>query len=422
MKIRLFKILAVTAPALTIGVAPLITTNCSVDNFARDIDGSNWVGVQDGHFDPTDYNVDIENKTVTYWDATKIIAKNLVVPNYVWYGKTKYKVNIGQQCFYQAKEITGTVELNEFMEEIPDDCFNQATFVEQVIMHKYPKRIGDYAFFQCESLQGITVINEDQELEDNQWTLQLEYLGDCAFENTQISGYIDFTDTIEYVGERAFAHCMNIESVALNLSKKITEIQTQTFLDCVKLKDFYLSPATTKIGNNAFAECASLQTIHLAVSGLKLELGNFALYDCISFEGFSSTCTLSKVGEACFYRNISLAFRPWEHVSETISKNAFASCDINAIAFKPDFRANINDAAFSDCPNLSAIDFTAFDLNDDLPTWTGKEIFDNIVDTGVIILSKAVYNNEAKKAQWTVFAQEHFRNNWQNWKVVSALE
>lgn len=405
---KLFKIISITSPILLVPCVSTTITSCKsdlLDNIPKHIDGSNWGGRRYGTFTSSDYIINDEEKTVTYWNGRKIKAHNLVIPNYVLHNAKKYKVIIGQQCFWQARDIYGSVEFNDFMTEVPDDCFNDAINVQELIMHEYPTRIGDYAFYYCGSLTTITVTKSGK-LSDNDWTMKVKYIGDFAFESTRISGDLNFNSSIEYIGERAFMHCMDITQLRLDLTGFET-ISTQAFSNCIKLTDVYLPESMQTLGNNSFANCTSLTTIHLPKDGMKLKLGNFALYNCRNFESFDRPCELPTIGEACFFQNTSLKFRPWEWSVNSIGKNAFASCHINSLEFSPDYEIQIDDSAFSDCLTLKAIDFKAYKKNDGIPSWTGKDIFASPVGGGILIVSQEVYDDADLWNDWLEFIDVH---------------
>ena len=67
------------------------------------------------------------------------------------------------------------------------------------------------------------------------------------------------SDSIKFIGDRAFENCVNLESVCL--SKNALRIGNQAFRNCVKLKHFDIYPSLLVLGENCFQGCAALETI-----------------------------------------------------------------------------------------------------------------------------------------------------------------
>ncbi len=375
-------ILTVAAPVC------LLSTSCSQDTILteipRNIDGHDWFGVSGGYFTDSDYIVDEDEHTVKYWNARNFVAENLIIPNYVLIGLEKYKVIIIDQCFSQCASLKGYVEFNDFQDEVPSDCFAQDVDLTALYMHQYPKKIGSGAFQDCLSFTNIFVHNQSN------WTLEVEEIGMSAFEHTSLSGQLSFTNSIKEIGDNAFKDCTKLEEVNLDFSK-ITKVGTQTFDNCFKMHDIYLPATLTEIGIDAFKSCTSLRYVHIPNENMIINLGNEAFYNCDSFINFSKPCVLKQIGMNCFVNNQSLEINPGKlQGTELISEGAFSGCGFVTLTFSPEYsKMQVMSGAFADCLSLACIDFSAFHA-DDIPEWTGTELFNSTKKNGIIRVSEAM--------------------------------
>ncbi|MCQ3908632.1 MAG: leucine-rich repeat domain-containing protein [Mycoplasmoidaceae bacterium] len=69
---------------------------------------------------------------------------------------------LGERCFANNISLQGSVELNDFIVEIPATCFFGCTSLIGVIFHSYPTSIGVAAFADCFLLTKIVVLKKDR--------------------------------------------------------------------------------------------------------------------------------------------------------------------------------------------------------------------------------------------------------------------
>ncbi|MCQ2956348.1 MAG: leucine-rich repeat domain-containing protein [Mycoplasmoidaceae bacterium] len=115
-----------------------------------------------GSFAENDYVIDGIKGTITYISGISIHAYNLVIPNYVDHNGQKLKVYLGEKCFMNNSGISGTIELNDFIREIPTNCFSFCSSLTGVIFKNSPTNIADFAFCDTPLLSKIYVLKDGQ--------------------------------------------------------------------------------------------------------------------------------------------------------------------------------------------------------------------------------------------------------------------
>lgn len=415
-------LLPITAFVTTASVLPF-STSCGLFDklwqIPRSIDGTNWTGVLDGSFLPSDYRVDAKEKTVTYWNGEDIIAENLVIPNYVWYKGDKFKVILDPLCFSSSGTIVGTVELNDWTLNLPEGVFDNCKNITAIIFHDYPKSIGPSALNGCDSLENIYVRRPSGELTD-QWNLSIASIGSFALAYTGLAGKLVFTDTLVKLGEAAFQGCGFLTSVNLRFTG-LDEIAPSCFAHCSILKTVSIPASVEVIGDNAFNQCTSLQQVITADNNQEISFGYKSFFNCYKFTTFSIEPIVKSIGEACFYGNKSLTYRPWLDERNTglkIGPSAFSFCNFRGLSFKPEINLDVDSYAFADCVELKSIDFSEYEDPQNPPTWIGEDIFTSTVDDGYILISQ--YIQDHMTSQWNDFLYDTCGYNTlekQGWEI-----
>lgn len=401
-------LLSITAFATTASVLPF-TTSCNLFDklwkIPRSIDGTDWTGVLGGSFLPSDYRVNVKEKTITYWNGEDIIAQNLVIPNYVWYQGEKFKVLLDPLCFASSGTIVGTVELNDWIVDLPEGTFDSCKNITAVIFQDYPQSIGPSALNNCISLENIYVRKPNGEITD-QWNLYVKSIGSFGLAYTGLFGNLVFTDTLTELGEAAFQGCGFLTSVNLRFTG-LTEIAPSCFAFCSILRNVSIPGSVESIGANAFYQCTSLQQVITASSNQEISIGYKAFFNCYRFTTFSIEPIVKSIGEGCFYGNKSLTFRPWldeRNAGLKIGPSAFSFCNFRGLLFKPEIKLNVDSYAFSDCLELKSIDFSEYDTAAEIeavPQWIGEDVFVSTTEGGYIVLSE--YLQQHMTLDWYEF-------------------
>lgn len=399
-----------------VGISTLLPTSfissCSLDNMLYyNVNGSNWPGRIAGKFENDSYIVDETNKTITYTNSFGMHFKNLVIPNKVLYKNKLFKVYLGDNCFSENDGLTGTIELNDYIDTIPNACFRACHNLKSIVFHRYPKVIGNFAVSET-AVEHIFVKQNNEY--DEYWSIELIYIGDSAFRDSWLSGELIFSKSLEYIGKSAFMGCINLIGFHLEFSKNIQIIPDEAFSGCTSLKEAYFSPSIKMVGRSAFFFCQELRKVNLPVDNMSITFEDDAFASCLQLNEFSRPLTIDKIGERAFAQDNHLfaSFLDTSYKVKLIKKDAFASCDFASLAFHQNIE-EVGDFAFSDCRSLCCLDFSDFKINP--PAWTGKQIFLSACNKGIIYLAPET----SLTTQWLDF----FTNNSlvigrENWLVV----
>lgn len=374
---------------IPVGIVPFvsITSSCHEDDqsAAKNIDGTDWQGRVRGSFAEGDYEIDEENETITYTCGIAIQAVNLKVPDYVGWNGKKLKVLLGEQCFANCTDLEGYVELNSFIDTIPDYCFLQCARLNGILFHVYPKSIGKMAFFECELFERIAI--KSYSSIDLNWAIELESVGDYAFFKCMLSGDLIFGTNLKRLGAYAFSECFKINSVNLYFCNDIEVIPTGLFTGCSSIDVVRIPPNLTEIERFAFKDCTNLQHVIIPKDNMTIKLGDYAFRHCPLLLDFSKPFNIPSMGVGAFSFDKSLLSNLWtgEFGTKTITKQAFSSCSIASIVFDPNSVIDVEDFAFSSCDNLTVIDFSQYDPNTP-PDWSGSHIFYDNHSHGTVYL------------------------------------
>lgn len=408
MKNKILKLSLI--PTIVVPSVALVT-NCSIvehiKNMPKQIDGSDWLGRISGYFvKDDDYAINTEQKTVTYWNMYELKAHNLVVPNYVMWQGSKYKVMLDINAFKECTNtLSGSVELNDFCDIIPARCFQYDENITKIIFHTYPKEIHEAAFQECSSLTTICVKINDTIHYD--WTIKLTKVRAFAFDGCALESNLIFGPEFETIEPNAFAGCA-MRKIDLSMCQKITAIPENAFNGCGLLRQIVFPKTVDEIGASAFSGCNVLEKVILPEQGMEINaIGESAFSGCLQFRGFfykieseELVLTINGVGEACFFNNKALEPRNyliestfgnfvspvWGLSNRWLRKSMFEGCSFTSWKFAfGNYNLDIwgyeiiHSNAFAFNQDLRFLDFTSFDVNDPVPEyWQHDDLFEYI--------------------------------------------
>lgn len=105
-------------------------------------------------------------------------------------------------------------------------------------------------------------------------------------------------DTVEIIGERAFCHCEELQSIVI--PENVTIIEKSAFTYCTSLKKIIIPNSVKVIENDAFSDCDALKEIIIKSSDIAI--GPFAFSQCPSLEMIDIAEGVIKVnGSSAFF-------------------------------------------------------------------------------------------------------------------------
>lgn len=82
---------------------------------------------------------------------------------------------------------------------------------------------------------------------------------------------VNFTETLEKLGEASFQGCISLESIVI--PEGIVTIPKRCFAQCKKLKEVYLPNSLRNIEDRAFCDCSKLKVIYCGPAPLNIAYG-----------------------------------------------------------------------------------------------------------------------------------------------------
>lgn len=136
---------------------------------------------------------------------------------------------VDQQGYRFHQELEKVV-IPEGAKRIPASMFFGCTSLKTVEMPDTVEEIGDFAFADCESLQNLS-------LSGNKC---LKRIGISAFENCRSLKRMDFPASLETLDAAAFAGCESLEHVEFEQGTQLENVGDHCFQRCTKLGDVIL--------------------------------------------------------------------------------------------------------------------------------------------------------------------------------------
>ncbi len=170
-------------------------------------------------------------------------------------------------------------------------------------------------------------------------------------------------DSIEEIGQAAFASCENMTRI--RLSGLVSVVPDNTFNSCTALKGIEIPSSVTEIGKQAFANCQALKYITFN-EGLKT-INSSAFADCKSLKALNFPSSIEQINPLNAY-TIIYGCDNLESLTVSEGKNATFRSDNNCIIVNgsevllgcktsviPDYVTKIGQNSFSLCDELKEI-------------------------------------------------------------------
>ena len=192
----------------------------------------------------------------------------------------------------QNKNIT-SVSIEEYINGYPvrkvgrDDSgwlvapFEGCTKLTKISIPNTVQVIGNSAFADCSALETITLPKS------------IEVIYSFAFKGCTLLKSIVIPDAVETIGYASFKNCRALVSIVL--PKNLKEISWQAFEGCSSLRKLDLPNGVAKIGERAFLDCSSLEKITLPDSITTME--KMAFWGCKKLSEFKIPRGITVISE-----------------------------------------------------------------------------------------------------------------------------
>ena len=105
---------------------------------------------------------------------------------------------------------------------------------------------------------------------------------------------------VEYIRNRSFSDCKNLESIII--PKSVKSIGAKAFLNCLLIESFSLPPLIKSINEFTFCGCMELKSFIIPEDISLCFIGVQAFAYCYKFESFTIPKDIDIIGERAFYQ------------------------------------------------------------------------------------------------------------------------
>ena len=268
--------------------------------------------------DATNHYVSIVSPDYGGWISYPNPTGPITLSSTVTYGGITYTVKvIGEEAFYQCRDLTGSLVIPNTVTFIGASAFSDCTgFNGSLTLSNSLQGMGGEAFKGCSGFTGTLTI-------PSSLTSMLSgvFKNCTGFTKVQFNA-INCSD-MEYA-DKPFEGCGG----TLTFGSSVQRIPANMFRNCSNFTGTLTIPSSvTEIGNGAFRGCTGL-TGSLDIPESVTSIGNYAFYDCHSFTGtLTLPNSLSEIGTSVFENCYGFhGFLTLPNSVSMIYDNAFAYC------------------------------------------------------------------------------------------------
>lgn len=260
--------------------------------------------------------------------------------------------SIGKHAFERISKTGWSTLQVEFDPSSTLTCIEDSAFWNAHIAKlNFPnslERIGTRAFASCEGLKEVTFGNS------------LKEIGDYAFRGCALNSLV-LPDALEKIGEEAFYGMPTLETIQFGSSLK--EIGKGAFSSC-NISSLVFPDALEKIGDYAFSNISTLESIHFGKSLKEIGEGAFPNSAWIDNQpdGLVYAGTILYMYKGIMPENTSIILNEG---TSSIRKSAFSGCSNLTSITIPKSVASIGDIAFYGCSGLTKV------IVKDIAAWCG---------------------------------------------------
>jgi len=174
------------------------------------------------------------------FNSCRNVSGNLQLPETLKY--------LGSSAFCGIANLTGSLTIPKGINEIQDQTFYDCGFNGTLSLHDEITRIGVRAFGGCHFRGELILPNE------------LNEIGEGAFSSCGFSGTLSIPKNVAKIGASAFFDNQSMTGV-LEIPESITNIDRETFYNCVHLGGIVISEYCDNIAADAFKNCYGITSI-----------------------------------------------------------------------------------------------------------------------------------------------------------------
>lgn len=269
-------------------------------------------------------------------------------------GVTKVENGITYSAFQACTGIKN-VNIGEEVEILPEYMFQGCAGITKINIPKSVKQIGKHIFDGCESLAAINYDAEKCEI------FTEPELKKSIFSLESLSA-VTLGPDVKEIPNYAFSGCTRLAGIVIPAKTEV--IGKFAFQGCTSLKKIVIPENVKNIGGGAFMGCTSLTDI------------TFNAVNCINMKSIEKGVTVSafinvpatkitigskveQIPDFAFYGCTMTKEIAWGKALQKIGAMAFAHVNMLTDLTIPEHITSIGGGAFSDCENLTTVNFNA---------------------------------------------------------------
>ena len=246
------------------------------------------------------------------------------------------------------------------IKHIANHAFNRNPILKKVYFHDGVEDIGEYAFYGCENMTSVEIPGNTKlsygSFAAIEFTLKQIILHEgvteipayCFFDADPLTD-LQLPSTLQLIGEGAFSHCANLESVTF--PEELLACDPQAFSNCSKLAEVNVNDKCVFLGSNCFMNCSAITNMDL--KNVKY-LGSTAFNGCTALKTVTAA-KLEETDRAPFYNCTSLETVTFPETLKKIGPVAFMKCRSLTDAVIPASVEYVGDGYAVGCTALEAI-------------------------------------------------------------------
>lgn len=281
---------------------------------------------------------------IDYMNSKQFLLKDIdnfikVIENESRVNHTKLIIEEGRKVItareFAKREDIVEVVLPKTLRVMEDSAFELCTGLKKIIVQSMLNYIGNKAFIGCINLEVIETKTKKFDVLD---VLPAKSIGDFAFYK-----------------------CLSLKKLKL---LSVATLGEASFGFCKYLKFVSIAGPLTAIPKEAFSVCFSLTRIEFKNPELLETLGDSCFYDCYSLEAlakdsFNGFANLKSMGKNVFSEtNLRNFCYDGKHL--IIGRDCFRNCyNLSLVSIKSKSYLVLQESVFSDCHNLNSVTLEA---------------------------------------------------------------